>query len=73
MSSNQDSSKGATVTISAVDNPIVRSWLISERKYTTFQNLYESHNLSFEQVKRLKLAQACYEVVPSAIMTPFVY
>jgi hypothetical protein len=46
---------------------------MSERKYTTFQKLYENNCMTYEQVLRLKVAAACYEVVPSAILTPFAY
>ena len=56
-----------------LNNPLINWWLLSERKYSTFQALYENNCLSYEQVLRLKQAQACYEVVPSVIMTPFVY
>ena len=57
----------------ATDNVFINWWLVSERKYTTFQKLYESNGLTYEQVKRLKIARACYEVVPSVIMTPVVF
>ena len=56
-----------------MDNVLVQHWLVSERKYTTFGQLYESNDLTYEQVLRLKTAMALYEVVPSAIMTPFVF
>ena len=59
--------------VSLIDNAFVNWWLMSERKYTTFQKLFENNCLSYEQVLRLKIAQACYEVVPSVIMTPFVF
>ena len=59
--------------VSLLDNAFVNWWLMSERKYTTFQKLFENNCLSYEQVLRLKIAQACYEVVPSVIMTPFVF
>lgn len=29
-------------------NAIVDWWLLSERKYTTFQQLYESNNLNYD-------------------------
>lgn len=56
-----------------LNNPFVNWFVRSERKFTTFQKLYENNALTFDQVIRLKAARACYEVVPSVIITPLVY
>ena len=37
-------------------NPIVDWFLLSERKYTTFQKLFENNCLTYEQVLTLKQA-----------------
>ena len=59
--------------MSLQENLVVNWWLLSERKYATFQRLVENQCLNFDQVRRIKTAWACYEVVPSVIMTPIIY
>ena len=60
--------------MSLQENFLVRWWLVSERKYATLKKMTEnSSNLSFEQVRRVKTAWACYEVVPAMIMTPITF
>ena len=42
----------------------------SERKAFTFKKLYENQALNYDQILRLKLALAIYEVVPLVIFAP---
>ena len=44
-----------------------------ERRYTTFQKLYENQSLSYQQVDRLKSAVAVKEVVPAIVYAPYLY
>ena len=41
------------------------------RQQTTFMRLFESPILNYSQMDRLKTAEAIYEVVPIAIMSPY--
>ena len=46
---------------------------MSERKSVTFKKLYENHSLNYDQVLRLKQAQAIYEVIPFFSFIPMGY
>ena len=52
------------------DTMLFQWYASSERKAFTFRKLYENQQLNYEQVVRLKLAMAIYEVVPLVIFAP---
>ena len=48
-------------------------YTLSNRKYVTFQKLFEDQSLDYEDVDKLKTAQAVYETVPVIMLTPYAY
>ena len=52
------------------DTAVFRWYATSERRAFTFRKLYENQNLSYEQIIRLTLALAIYEVVPLVTFFP---
>ena len=46
-------------------------YVLSCRRYATFQHVYEFEDLSFSQLQRLKLAQALYEISPLVVYLPY--
>jgi len=46
-------------------------YFMSQRKYATFQKLYDNDTLTYDQVAELKKARAAFETIPKVVFAPY--